>query len=366
MKKWRWDHLENNWVTVSDLFPGLVVMLRTQDGCYRAEQGWTGNKEDVPEALKLGEDAEEPYDGDPYAQGVWQTLSAHSDAVVDELKGILASVPLRAPHLEEMLLTAARRHDCGKAHEVSQKALLDGSPEKDASVVWAKAPKAKLTYERRGFRHELASGLVMLLQGLPDLSAYLAAAHMARSGSRFALYQMKPPAEPCHKVCQRYLGWDILQQVDLGDGQTSPETVLDLSFMELGEGPHGESWLGRVLSMRDDQALGPFRLASSKLCCAQQTCEQVERRIRMVHEHIFPGCSPKPLSHYLKSLGIVRLIAEQKDSKVKGWWHGRACHQNRASKQELEDFFCEEYAPTPSWLHGTGVAASTRMTLQKR
>jgi CRISPR-associated endonuclease/helicase Cas3 len=41
----------------------------------------------------------------------------------------------------------------------------------------------------------------------------------------------------------------------------APDTVLDLSYMELGEGPRGPSWLARMLSLRDDLSLGPFRLA---------------------------------------------------------------------------------------------------------
>ena len=31
--------------------------------------------------------------------------------------------------------------------------------------------------------------------------------------------------------------------------------------MQMGDGPHGESWLARVLQLRDSLHIGPFRLA---------------------------------------------------------------------------------------------------------
>jgi CRISPR-associated protein Csx17 len=34
------------------------------------------------------------------------------------------------------------------------------------------------------------------------------------------------------------------------------------------------------------------------------------------------GCAPTPLAHYLKALGILRLVAEQKDENACGYWQG--------------------------------------------
>ena len=34
------------------------------------------------------------------------------------------------------------------------------------------------------------------------------------------------------------------------------------------------------------------------------------------------GCAPEPLIHYLKALGILRLIAEQLDPQARAAWHG--------------------------------------------
>jgi len=54
---------------------------------------------------------------------------------------------------------------------------------------------------------------------------------------------------------------DTLPAVDLGGGLLIPETTLTLSYMVLGDDPTtGQSWLARVLALRDDPALGPFRL----------------------------------------------------------------------------------------------------------
>lgn len=64
--------------------------------------------------------------------------------------------------------------------------------------------------------------------------------------------------------------------------------------------------------------------------------------------HRLNGCAPTPLAHYLKALGILRLVAEQCDSQARGWWSGErfllASHKTEA---ELLTFFLERYAPTP-------------------
>lgn len=38
--------------------------------------------------------------------------------------------------------------------------------------------------------------------------------------------------------------------------------------------------------------------------------------------HHLDGCAPVPLAHYLKALGILRLVAEQLDPAARGWWEG--------------------------------------------
>ncbi len=77
-----------------------------------------------------------------------------------------------------------------------------------------------------------------------------------------------------------------------------------------------------------------------------------------MNDLILYGCRTKPLSSYLKAVGILRLISEQKDPKAKGWWQGEkfAC-RSVLNQEEFEKFFCDEYAPTPiiaPWNGGSG------------
>lgn len=77
-----------------------------------------------------------------------------------------------------------------------------------------------------------------------------------------------------------------------------------------------------------------------------------------MHIHNLDGCAPVPLAHYLKALGILRLVAEQADDEVRGWWDGdRFRIMTRLSREELETFFLTKYAPTPlasPWNKGSG------------
>ena len=64
--------------------------------------------------------------------------------------------------------------------------------------------------------------------------------------------------------------------------------------------------------------------------------------------HRLDGCAPTPLAHYLKALGILRLVAEQLDSQARGWWEGeRFLLASYKDEDELLRFFLEHYSPTP-------------------
>ncbi len=79
--------------------------------------------------------------------------------------------------------------------------------------------------------------------------------------------------------------------------------------------------------------------------------------------HHISGCAPTPLAHYLKALGILRLVAEQKDPATRGWWADEHfCLLTSLDRGELERFFLEEYAPTPfvsPWNKGSGFLSPT-------
>jgi CRISPR-associated protein Csx17 len=76
---------------------------------------------------------------------------------------------------------------------------------------------------------------------------------------------------------------------------------------------------------------------------------------------ILHGCRPQPLAGYLKSVGILRLLAEQGDRSVQGSWEGEFfCIRTNLNAAQCEDFFCEVYAPTPivaPWNGGSGFYA---------
>jgi len=70
------------------------------------------------------------------------------------------------------------------------------------------------------------------------------------------------------------------------------------------------------------------------------------------------GCAPEPLIHYLKALGILRLVAEQLDPQVRAAWHSDTFMlETIKSEDDLVDFFLNQYRPTPvvaPWNGGSG------------
>jgi CRISPR-associated protein Csx17 len=73
------------------------------------------------------------------------------------------------------------------------------------------------------------------------------------------------------------------------------------------------------------------------------------------------GCAPVPLAKYLKGLGILRVVAEQADPEVRGWWQDEHfCLLTKLTADDLEEFFLRQYGPTPfvsPWNRGSGFYA---------
>lgn len=64
--------------------------------------------------------------------------------------------------------------------------------------------------------------------------------------------------------------------------------------------------------------------------------------------HELRGCAPTPLAHYLKALGVLRLVAEQADPQARGWWEGeRFFLASHLDIDALEAFFLNDYKPSP-------------------
>lgn len=74
-----------------------------------------------------------------------------------------------------------------------------------------------------------------------------------------------------------------------------------------------------------------------------------------------PGCAPTPLAHYLKALGVLRLLAEQLPPDLprpRGAWQGEIfILHSSLDRAGLESFFLHDYCPTPilaPWNGGSG------------
>jgi len=76
------------------------------------------------------------------------------------------------------------------------------------------------------------------------------------------------------------------------------------------------------------------------------------------HLHRLGGCTPTPLAHYLKALGVLRLVAEQADPQARGFFRDDVFHLvSSLDATALASFFLNDYAPTPfiaPWNGGSG------------
>lgn len=256
---WSWDGMARRWARPDSVYPGMILMMRCSDGCYSKELGWTGKPKHVPTVLEAARQIAAAYDEDRDTSTEWQSLADHSESVVGEVRILIEALGIPFDW-QTVLFIAARWHDAGKSHEIFQRAALGDPPEADPAVVWGKTARHGILYGRKGFRHELASALAMLENGLPDLPAYLAAAHHGKV--RMSIRSMPHEQLPENQGIRFARGiWDddLLPEANLGGGTLMPDTRMDLSFMELGEGPKGPSWLARTITLREQ--VGIFRLA---------------------------------------------------------------------------------------------------------
>ncbi|MCW5558505.1 MAG: CRISPR-associated endonuclease Cas3'', partial [Verrucomicrobiae bacterium] len=258
---WRWNPLDETWQSTRRAMAGGLYLVDVQSGGYDDATGWTGDPKDIPSPLPpTTAEASEGYSRDPdtFARS-WQTLAEHTRSVVAATDALAAAI---APGFENVLHHAALWHDLGKAHDEFQTMLRKGDPAREG-VLWAKS-EYRGGRCRTGFRHEMASAIAWLLKGpqdIPerDLVGYLIAAHHGKV--RLSIRSL--PNEPAPENPDRLFARGIWQDEKLPpvtlNGITTPEIQLDLSFMKMGEGPHGPSWLARTVALRD--RLGPFRLA---------------------------------------------------------------------------------------------------------
>jgi CRISPR-associated endonuclease/helicase Cas3 len=265
-----WDPLNRKWTATKRVRPGAVYLIASASGGYSENGGWTGDVKDKLGNCPAGSPPREAYDKDRLSFiRHWHELAAHTSEVVAETDKLTASLQLDEP-TSTLLRTAAQWHDVGKAHDFFQFLLRDGPqvpPNPQALYAKSENPQRRggASKKRRGFRHELASALAWLLHGPEDkperdLIAYLIAAHHGKVRlSIRALPDEKGPGENCEQPFARGVWHDDLLPAVALPGVVGEPMRLDLSFMRMGEGEHGPSWLARMIALRD--RLGPFRLA---------------------------------------------------------------------------------------------------------
>ena len=262
-RAWRWNALEREWEAAKSPRPGGVYLVATDTGGYSDALGWTGETKDKPSPHPPAASDSEAHDGDP------DTLSQKLQSIADHTALVVAATDDLATVLglgvedQALLHTAALWHDVGKAHPAFQDMIRNGD-DTLAHTLWAKSASLDGKCRRRGFRHELASALAWLLAGPNDaperdLVAYLIAAHHGKVRLSIRSLPNEPTPDGEDRLFARGV-WhgDTLPAVSLGEIDV-PGVTLDLSFMQMGAGQHGPSWLARTIALRD--RLGPFRLA---------------------------------------------------------------------------------------------------------
>ena len=270
---WRYDPVAGTWVRAGsgDLHPGLVVVVDTSAGGYTPDKGWDPKSRlpVPPVTIPVGEVYDTATDqaigSDPLSHiGAWVTLGDHLDDTRRWARDLMVAFGGDLPGpVAEAVEWAAYLHDVGKAHPVFQAMLRAsaGDDERpDATVLWAKSSKAKRArVERRGFRHELASALLVdQLVGLPaerDLIRYLVGAHHGKV--RLAVRPTEDESASDSLIVLGVQEGDVLPPITLPDLQI-PQTELHVGAVASmgGDG----SWTRTALQLRDRPDLGVFKL----------------------------------------------------------------------------------------------------------
>lgn len=268
---WIPDHVNGAWIAGGANRPpppGANVMLDAAGGGYDSQIGWSRTLsrspvEPVEPAVKRGVPG---YATDDFGKEP-QQLRLHLERVTKAVVALAEALGL--DDWREELSAAAAVHDLGKAHDTFQ-VLMREAIGKDLtadgeSPLWAKSGTTGGRYNRRYFRHELASALALeavaeqvAIPSFP-LTRYLVAAHHGRV--RVAIRPAPGEEAPSDaalgsRFALGVVDGDRLPAVETPLGKT-PAVSLDLAPMELGA---EDSWVDQALTLRDDPGLGPFRL----------------------------------------------------------------------------------------------------------
>lgn len=281
---WIWDNLDGRWKVIGNCRPGQVILLHPKNGGYNTTLGWRGLEESsrVTSISVLNYDKNRSGTNtmmdqdDESAIGRWISLLEHSNDVMRSINELSEALCL-PQKWRNSLGMAAKKHDLGKLHPAFQNMLISsrrsGEPMPSGGP-WAKSKSDKNFIRpiywieseqgekiiRKYFRHELASALSWIQtdghhrdDGI--LVAYLIAAHHGKI--RMSIRSLPKEIEPPEK--NRFFArgiWDG-DVLPANDGILDKSVRLDLSIMQMGE----DSWLERMLRLRDDPLIGPLRLA---------------------------------------------------------------------------------------------------------
>ncbi|MGI8654391.1 MAG: type I-G CRISPR-associated helicase/endonuclease Cas3g [Pyrinomonadaceae bacterium] len=272
-----WDTLggkkgEGKWrrVKPDEIRVGMMLLMDATVKGYDSIYGWRGNDAPKKQSDVVPIDNKKPEQSDAFGNDPRsfekhvQTLVAHTNEVyraAETLLDALTDIALDDATRADML-TAARYHDWGKAHEIFQKTMHKGLPPELCHITDMLAKtKGNPRHERPYFRHELASALALLQIGASDLCVYLAATHhgKVRLSIRAMPGEMKP-RNPDAKFARGIHDNDPLPAVSLGDDVMTKPVMLDLEPMLLGSvTPDKRSWLELTINLREQ--FGVFRLA---------------------------------------------------------------------------------------------------------
>jgi len=187
------DYVTGTWKRVERaerIVPGMTVLLPASAGGYDLRRGWdpkatsTVAPIDAPEGTDSLEQTAGAADDDELSASQWKSIATHGRETGEIALAIADTLALPAG-LRSLLGLAGRWHDAGKAHETFQCAIKEdarqgGGPTairrdlaKAPGIAWRKPPYG----ERPGFRHELASALLLfelLRRANPDHPALVA------------------------------------------------------------------------------------------------------------------------------------------------------------------------------------------------
>ncbi len=260
-------------------WPGLTLMLRSEEGGYDPEVGFDpGSREPVPAAgpesppcdPTAASQEDETLDSDPDSrQERFVSLTSHLEHAHHEAVELAGALDLPAD-LTAAVAMAARWHDLGKAHEAFQDRLTTDDPARHPRPVGllAKSRRYDMQRGRPWFRHELASALGFLAardwRRSADLVAFLILAHHGKVRMNLRAFPRETPPRKKTGARIRFARgvWegDELPPLALGGRDRWGGGRLHLSVMEIGEDPQtGASWAERARTLLDH--FGPFRLA---------------------------------------------------------------------------------------------------------